>query len=49
MMGNDPIEGPDADEVEELREQLDGHRRVDPAAPQEVHGGLEDLNDAVVD
>ena len=44
--GDDLVEGPHVDEVEELREELDGEGGVDAAPPQEVHGGGEHVHDA---
>jgi hypothetical protein len=43
VASDDLIEGPHVDEVEELREQLDRQRRVDPALPQQPHGRLQHL------
>ena len=43
--GDDLVEGPHVDKVEELGEELDGEGGVDAAPPQEVHGGGEDVHD----
>lgn len=46
-VGDQPVEEPHVDEVEELREELDGQRRVDPAAPQQRHGSRERVQDVI--
>lgn len=45
--GDQPVEQPHVDEVEELGEELDGEGGVDPAAPQQAHGARERVQDVV--
>ena len=39
-----PVEEPGADEVEQLREELNGEGGVDPAATQQRHGGRQSVH-----
>ena len=44
--GDDLVEGPHVDKVEELREELDGEGGVDAAPPQQVHRRREHVHHA---
>lgn len=41
------VEQPHVDEVEELREELDGQRGVDPTPPQQRHGSRQGVQDVL--
>jgi len=45
LVSHQPVEQPHGDVVEQLREQLNGEGGVDPAAPQQVHSLVEDVQD----
>ena len=46
-VGHQPVEQPHVDEVEELGEELDGQRGIDPAATQQRHGARERVQHVV--
>lgn len=46
-VGYQSVEEPHVDEVEELREELDGQGGVDSAAPQQRHGPRERVQDVI--
>ena len=46
-VGHQPVEQPHVDEMEELGEELDGQRSVDPAAAQQRHGPRERVQHVV--
>lgn len=46
-VGHQPVEQPHVDEVEELGEELDGQRGIDPAATQQGHGTRERVQHVV--